>query len=630
MTLPLFNVGGLVSGLDTNAMVDSLMQVERIPIMRLEQRRAGYQAKDQAWQDVATRLSALRAAVDPLSGGFAGFVTAASSHETVATVAVTGEPAPGALTFTIDQLAARHQAAGGSYASPDAAVGAGDLTISIGGVNHVVATDGGTTLAELAQRIGDLDAGVHAAVVALDATNHTLLITADDSGAASSFTASGTQAGLGSFGVVQQGTDAALTVGSGPGALTISRSSNTVTDLVAGATIELRETSTSPVTVSVARDPDAAVAAVQGFVDELNAALGTIGDLTRYDPEAQVGGPLTGDATARTLALDLRHALSGTVLGGAYPYAGSVGISIDRTGTFTFDEAKLRDALADDWDAVADLFTSGASAADPRLDYVGSTAATVPGSYEVVITQAATSPSVEGSKYKKPSSETTFQILVDGITVDVTVAKNATIDESVDAINAALTGAGAGSLVASRTTLPSGDDAIRLDDSRYGSAATFQVIGDPFGLTGMHAGSDVAGTIGGEAATGTGRTLTADAGDPSGLAVRVSATQAEVDGAGGSLSLGDVTVADGLIGALDRVLDLAEGAGGRIARARATWQSQVDLIDDRIQVYEDRLDRREAQLLRQFASLETTMAALMSQSNWLSAQLPGLNQGGAG
>lgn len=630
MTLPLFNVGGLVSGLDTNAMVDSLMQVERIPIMRLEQRRAGYQAKDQAWQDVATRLSALRAAVDPLSGGFAGFVTAASSHETVATVAVTGEPAPGALTFTIDQLAARHQAAGGTYASPDAAVGAGDLTISIGGVNHVVATDGGTTLAELAQRIGDLDAGVHAAVVALDATNHTLLITADDSGAASSFTASGTQAGLGSFGVVQQGTDAALTVGSGPGALTISRSSNTVTDLVAGATIELRETSTSPVTVSVARDPDAAVAAVQGFVDELNAALGTIGDLTRYDPEAQVGGPLTGDATARTLALDLRHALSGTVLGGAYPYAGSVGISIDRTGTFTFDEAKLRDALADDWDAVADLFTSGASAADPRLDYVGSTAATVPGSYEVVITQAATSPSVEGSKYKKPSSETTFQILVDGLTVDVTVAKNATIDESVDAINAALTAAGAGSLVASETTLPSGDGAIRLDDSRYGSAATFQVIGDPFGLTGMHAGSDVAGTIGGEAATGTGRTLTADAGDPSGLAVRVSATQAEVDGAGGSLSLGDVTVADGLIGALDRVLDLAEGAGGRIARARATWQSQVDLIDDRIQVYEDRLDRREAQLLRQFASLETTMAALMSQSNWLSAQLPGLNQGGAG
>lgn len=630
MTLPLFNVGGLVSGLDTNAMVDSLMQVERIPIMRLEQRREGYQAKDQAWQDVATRLSALRAAVDPLSGGFAGFVTAASSHETAATVAVTGEPAPGALTFTIDQLAARHQAAGGSYASPDAAVGAGDLTISIGGVNHVVATDGGTTLAELAQRIGDLDAGVHAAVVALDATNHTLLITADDSGVAGSFTASGTQAGLGSFGVVQQGTDAALTVGSGPGALTISRSSNTVTDLVAGATIELRETSTSPVTVSVARDPDAAVAAVQGFVDELNAALGTIGDLTRYDPEAQVGGPLTGDATARTLALDLRHALSGTVLGGAYPYAGSVGISIDRTGTFTFDEAKLRDALADDWDAVADLFTSGASAADPRLDYVGSTAATVPGSYEVVITQAATSPSVEGSKYKKPSSETTFQILVDGLTVDVTVAKNATIDESVDAINAALTGAGAGSLVASRTTLPSGDDAIRLDDSRYGSAATFQVIGDPFGLTGMHAGSDVAGTIGGEAATGTGRTLTADAGDPSGLAVRVSATQAEVDGAGGSLSLGDVTVADGLIGALDRVLDLAEGAGGRIARARATWQSQVDLIDDRIQVYEDRLDRREAQLLRQFASLETTMAALMSQSNWLSAQLPGLNQGGAG
>ncbi len=628
MTLPLFNVGGLMSGLDTNAIVDGLMQVERIPITQLEQRRSTYEAKDRAWQDVATRLSALRTALDPLTGGFSGFVTASSSRPDAAAVAVDGEPAPGSLTFTVDRLATAHQEVGGSYASADALVGAGDLTITIGGTDHVVTSDGSTTLAQLAQRVNDLDVGLSAAVIAVDATTSKLLLTAEDTGAAAAFSATGTQPGLGAFGVVQQGADAELTLGSGPGALTITRASNTVDDLVPDLTIELREASASPVTVTVTRDADAAAAAVGAFVDEMNLVLSTIGDLTRYDAETQTGGPLVGDGTARSLALDLRHALSGTVVEGAYPFAGSIGISIDRTGSFTFDEGKLRDALADDWDAVEDLFASGATAADSRLQYVSSTGETVPGTYEVVVTSAATSPTVVGKKYKKPASDTTFQIVVDAQTVDVTVTKTADIAEAVQAINDALAAAGVTSLQAAETTLPGGNDAIRLDDSRYGAAASFQVIGDPFGLTGTHSGTDAEGTIGGEPATGAGQVLTAGSGDPTGLAVRVSATQAEIDAAGGSLSLGDVVLGDGLAGAIDRVLDLAEGAGGRVARARQAWQSQIDLIDDRIELYEDRLDRREAALLRRFAALETAMATLQTQSSWLAAQLPGLSTGG--
>ena len=127
--------------------------------------------------------------------------------------------------------------------------------------------------------------------------------------------------------------------------------------------------------------------------------------------------------------------------------------------------------------------------------------------------------------------------------------------------------------------------------------------------------------IGGEAATGTGRSLVANAGSPQGLSVLVTATQSEVSGAGGSLSLGDVVISSGMMGALDGFLDLAEGAGGKIARARDTWKAQITLADDRIEILEERIERREALLLKQFAALETAMATLSSQAAWLAAQL---------
>ena len=39
MAVPLFNIGGLASGLDTNSIISSVLDVERIPIQQLEARR---------------------------------------------------------------------------------------------------------------------------------------------------------------------------------------------------------------------------------------------------------------------------------------------------------------------------------------------------------------------------------------------------------------------------------------------------------------------------------------------------------------------------------------------------------------------------------------------------------------
>jgi flagellar hook-associated protein 2 len=632
MAIPLFNIGGLASGLDTSAIISSVLDVERIPIQQLQARRVDHQIEDNAWQSIKTRYSAIRTALDALDSqtDFNKFALASSSNGSAATATVTGEPTPGSVSFTVDKLAANHQTASATnFSGADDLVGAGDFTITIDGTDHTVTTSADTTLGQLVTEINSLGAGVSASVISVDGTDHKLLLASEGTGDVNAFTTSGTIATLGTLDVLQQGQDAEITIGSGASALTLSRATNTVSDLISGVSIELTETTTSSVTVSTQRDADAAVSAIKNLMDEVNATLTTIANLTRYSPESDTGGPLVGDSTARSLALDLRSSISSFVndSSSTYPMAASIGVSLNRAGTFDVDESKLRTALADDFDTVVGLLVEGGNSADSRVGYLAAGSSTVEGDYGVVVTQAATKASATSSVFASPASDSTFQIVVAGTSVDVSVTAGQTINQVVDAINSALSAAGASSVAASAVNV-SGSDYLQLDHGSYGSSAGFDVVGDPFGLVGTYAGTDVAGTIGGEAASGSGQSLTATAGSPEGLILRVTATAAQVSGAGGSLSLGDISYTRGVMGTLDVTIGYAEGSGGRIARAQDFSAAQIDFIDDRIEVLEDRLDRREAMLIRQYAALETAMATLQSQSQWLSAQLASLNGGG--
>ena len=360
MAVPLINFGGLASGLDTNSIISQLVQLERIPVQQLEARKAGYEAKDVAWTSIATRFSSLQTAVDSLKdqGSFAEFATATASSQAVTVTSVSGAT-PTTASFTVNGLAAAHQLINdATYGSGTDLVGAGDFTITVGGQNFVYNTDGTATLDDLASIINAGASGVNAAVLKVDDTTYRLTLSADDTGATSVFTASGTQTNMGTSTILQQGADASITVGQGAGAITVTRNSNTVSDLVDGVTLTLNEVTTGPVTVTVTRDIDAAVAAVQTLVDELNAVANKINTLTAFDADAETAGPLQGDATARSLVSTLRSTVSSVQQGltGTYTFAGSIGISLTRDGTFTLDTAALRTALEGDFSEVADFF----------------------------------------------------------------------------------------------------------------------------------------------------------------------------------------------------------------------------------------------------------------------------------
>ena len=157
--------------------------------------------------------------------------------------------------------------------------------------------------------------GVIASAVQVGANQWRLQLTSATTGVLHDLNVAASEFGAGAGGLVSvnAAADAQLTVGTGPGAFTVTSGSNIVSGLLAGVTLTLLGTTTDPVTVSTARDADGLADKVQALVDAANQLHQTIGSTTSYDPDTNTAQALTGDLTARQLANSLAAALEDAV-----------------------------------------------------------------------------------------------------------------------------------------------------------------------------------------------------------------------------------------------------------------------------------------------------------------------------
>ena len=143
------------------------------------------------------------------------------------------------------------------------------------------------------------------------------------------------------------------------GSLTAVRSSNTITDLLPGVTLNLAKAAPgTDVTVTVGTDADAVVTKVKGLVDALNGVRSTLTRYTSYDADKKAAGVLLSDPDARSLTSSLGSTTGALLPAGAYRTLSQLGVSIQRDGTYLLDESKLRDALGADQSSVATAMTA--------------------------------------------------------------------------------------------------------------------------------------------------------------------------------------------------------------------------------------------------------------------------------
>ena len=238
------------------------------------------------------------------------------------------------------------------------------------------------------------------------------------------------------------GEDAQLNVDN----VTITKSSNTISDVIPGVTLNLvGEKTDTTVTLKVDRDMAAIKTKITSMADSFNSIVGYINTQFSYDEDTQeTGGILFGDGTLSSVKSDLISTVTKTITGLSSDYnrLSLIGISLDSKANLTIDDTKLTAALTTNFDDVKKLFVAFGSSPNSQFQYVGHTDSTEGGTYSVNITQAATRTTLTGSVSLPGTlgvAETvTVQDYATGRLATVILASSLTIDGVVNAINSEL------------------------------------------------------------------------------------------------------------------------------------------------------------------------------------------------
>jgi len=362
-------VGGLASGLDTQGIIEKLMDLERRPIKLLEQREEAFQVKLSAYGEVKSALSAFQSAVNDLRypSNFAASLSV-SSDEDILTVTSSDSAILGNHSIVVSALAQAHTIRSAAFTDSTDVVGTGTISIQVGTGDAVEVTidSDHETLAGIAQAINSADAGVTASVID-DGLGHIYLtMTSEESGADNTISVNITNGSSGQLDSLYEAGAMITTRAAANSQLTVDgidveRSSNTISDLISGVTLNLRKAdSTETVTVGITRDTDTIKEKISAFVDAYNKLVDEIASKQSYGGEEGSSGPLIGDSTLRSILRSLGNIL-GQQVAETQNNADtlfSIGISIDRYGKMQMDDTEITDALATNISDVITIFTA--------------------------------------------------------------------------------------------------------------------------------------------------------------------------------------------------------------------------------------------------------------------------------
>ena len=417
----------------------------------------------------------------------------------------------------------------------------------------------------------------------------------------------------------------------------ITSATTSVSEAIQGVTLTVGRVGRA--NLVVARDSASVNTSVGNFVKAYNDLTKAIKDATSYNPETKRAGPLLGDPTVRALQMQVRKQLSQAVTGlaGDLTTLSSVGIAFQKDGTLLLDSSKLSSAIKDKPDALAGLFAAVGKASDPLVAFNTSTSKTVPGDYAVNITTLATQGTLAGDLALGPSTtiaaDTSWTVTLNE-TTPTTPNRTATVAlqagnysaaQLATLIQSAINGTTSFSNNGLAVNVTAGTDGkLSMVSVKYGAVSNLTVtsttgtaVSDIFGGATPVAGVDVAGTIGGQAATGSGQSLTGAAGsDVAGL---------KIDVTGGALGdRGTVGFSQGYAYQLNNLASNFLGASGLISNSTKGLTQTITDIGKQKDAFSDKLAAIEKRYRAQYTALDKALASMNSTSTFLTQQFAAL------
>lgn len=471
---------GLGSGVLTTDLVDQIITAEKeVSELRLDRSQELIEAKLTAYGEIKSLMSTMQSSVSKLaSPSAAGATVATSSNESILTVDTSSTADPGTYNVEVLNTAKSHALATSAFNSFDEIIGTGELTFSFGTNSYdgsgnflsqdvnadrpnktITIDESNRTLSGIRDAINTADMGVTASIVN-DGTGYRLLMTSSETGAENAISieardGSGnlltnglsvlayneSQNGSGNLEQTSKGEDAQLSVNG----LVISRSSNAVTEVIKGVTLNLKSADVgTQVTIAVEADTETLIENIQSFVDSYNNLKQFVDDLSSYDSDKQQAGLLLGDSTMRTIQSQVRSLISEPITGlsGKFRSLVELGVNTDRNNDYLleFNSSTFKAAITEDRSSIVGILAKTGITSDSQVTYVNDSVNTKSGNYDLEITQLATQAKYQSASlalldFSSPvtidSSNDTFTINVNGkdATVNLSNGDYATGDD---------------------------------------------------------------------------------------------------------------------------------------------------------------------------------------------------------
>ena len=418
----LIRLNGLSSGLDTEAIVKSLLEIDQLKVDKQFKLAEKLEWKGDAYREINLKLKTFRekymSVLSPStnmysSAAYNAFAVTMNTQTSAVGITAGSNAYVGSLSISNIKLATSAQAA--SSGKMDVAAGTsinstleaafadvenmfdeeGNISFSINDTEFEFSKD--TTISQMMSRINASDAKVS---ISYSSLKQGFTITSKSTGtdgklkivniSGKAFAADEADAAFKIAECDKTGTNATAIIDGEP----VERSSNTFT--IDGITYALKEdTDATQIKFSVARDTDAVYKRIVDFVDSYNTLIADLQakldetvysdyepltdtereglsetQITQWETKAK-SGLLRNDNGIRTLLQDLRSAFYSAVEG-AGKSAAAIGLetgAYSTTGKIIINETKLKEALANNPDQVASIFSKVSNATDSSTKY---------------------------------------------------------------------------------------------------------------------------------------------------------------------------------------------------------------------------------------------------------------------
>lgn len=662
---------GAGSGIDVTSLVQGLVSAERAPQEnRLTTRQEKLEAQISAYGVLKSSLSEFQGVLKPLADSDTFNARAVSFPDTdvITPTKLDANAQAGSYQIEVLAVAQAQSLASAAIADPNAALGAGDITIRFGEWDSytelggpvgftqnadkdalTLTLDADDTLNDLVKKINDADVGLQASIITTDGQSQ-LLLTAP-SGAANAIEITADPAlsqfsfkeGDASLLQTQEAADASLKING----LAVTRDSNNIDDVIRGLTFTLNKASIGEkINFSIEQDSSVGEQAIRDFVEAYNTLYETMQNLTtttrdEETDEVSLGG-LATDGSAKSMISRIRQMMTAAVPGldsSGFTALTNLGIRTQLDGTLEIIEDEFSAAIKDNYNLVGELFstTSSASNANIKVGYGSYVDQAIAGTYDVNVTTEPSKGTLNGGSGVDFTASFpldtgaggtySFTIQVDGVTSNsITLPDNKVYDDA-DALAVELQ-----SLINGDSLLSAAGVALDLEydavDGRFeftsrawggASKVSFSAASANMGTLGITdalvgtSGTDVKGTIDGETGFGSGNVLLPAVGsDPYGLNLTLGA---------GSLGSSTVTFSRGLAGELSVLIDSLLSSSGSIKLREDNINNQLDDIDTARETLDTRMEKYEARLITQFTAMERIVSSLQTTGDSLTGIL---------